>query len=345
MTENKFLRWMSAETRTKWWHDSAIPDEIMKGVADGAVGVTTNPVLVAASLAAIPDYWRPRIAKMVPLSMKGAEKAEKILEIVTSEAAAFVEPVFRSSGGAHGYACAQVNPRKPGDAGLMLAMAYRLAKWAPNIAVKLPATAAGLEVLEECAAGGITVVSTVGFTLPQILATAERYQRGLARARKAGTEPGRCYAVVMVGRIDDYIRDVAEDCKSKALESDIIQCGTAIMKRARKIWAERSYESVLMPAGMRGAYHATDLAGADMTLSIHPKIQAMLARVEGPFVERIEEPVEHDVLERLSTIREFRRAYEPDGLGIEEFITYGVVQKTLSQFAESGWAQIEAFAP
>lgn len=343
MSGNEYLRWMSSNTQTKWWHDSAVPEEIRSSVADGAVGITTNPPLVAASLAAIPEYWRPRLSGAVPAGLKGGEKAEAILEVVTREAAALVEPAFRSSGGKQGYACAQVNPRKPGDAELMFDMAKRLTKWAPNIAVKLPATAAGLEALEECAAIGITVVSTVSFTLPQILAAAERYQRGLARARKAGIASGRCFAVVMVGRIDDYIRDVAEDGKAEALESDIIQCGTAIMKRARKIWAQKGYESVLMPAGMRGAYHVTELAGAEMTLSVHPKIQALLEKLEGPFEERVEVPVPADALARLSKIREFRRAYEPDGMKPEEFITYGVVQKTLSQFVESGWAPIESF--
>ena len=42
------------------------------------------------------------------------------------------------------------------------------------------------------------------------------------------------------------------------------------------------------------------------------------------------------------TIPEFFRAYEPDGLKPEEFITYGVTQKTLSQFSSAGWAMIDS---
>ena len=41
------------------------------------------------------------------------------------------------------------------------AMAHRFTAWAPNIAVKLPATSAGLDVLEECIAEGITITATV----------------------------------------------------------------------------------------------------------------------------------------------------------------------------------------
>ena len=343
MSEIRFLKWLTGETPTRWWHDSAIPDEIRKGLANGATGVTTNPPLVAASLAAIPDYWRP-VLKGIPFTLDTSAKVEAVLNRITCQAASLVEPVFRASKGAQGYACAQVNPRRPGDAEGMLAMAKRLHAWAPNIAVKLPATAAGLDALEECSALGITVTATVSFTLPQALEIAERHRKGLARAKRAGVKPGRCFAVVMVGRIDDYIRDVAEDSRAAVSEADIIQCGTAIMKRADSIFRERRYEAELLPAGMRGAYHVTDLAGADMTLSIHPKIQSLIAKLDGPFEKRIGVPVDSRVIERLSAISEFVRAYEPDGLKPAEFIGYGAVQRTLAQFVETGWAPIETVA-
>lgn len=342
MNENRYLKWLSENTCSKWWHDSAIPDEIEMSIRNGATGVTTNPPLVAAALAAAPNYWRTYMSEL-PKNLEPEVKAEEIIKRVTQKSAKMLEPTFYESGGLQGYVCAQVNPRRPGDADEMLEMAKRLASWAPNIAVKLPVTMAGLEVLEECTALGITVTATVSFTLPQALAIAESYQKALARARKSGGKEGRCFAVVMVGRIDDYIRDVAHDARSNALESDIIQCGTAIMKRANTIFKKNGYEAVLMPAGMRGAYHAMELAGADMTLSIHPKIQSMIAKETEPFTERIDIPVEASVLKRLEMIPEFVRAYEPDGLKPSEFITFGVVQKTLAQFVETGWAPIEAF--
>ncbi len=342
MDENRYLKWLSANTCTKWWHDSAIPAEIETGMRNGATGVTTNPPLVAAALAAAPDYWRPFL-KDIPQNLSPADKAEEIIKRVTQKNAKLLEPIYHSTGGRQGYVCAQVNPRLPGDADEMLEMAKRLASWAPNIAVKLPATAAGLEVLEACIPLGITVTATVSFTLPQALAIAQSYQKALAHTRKAGGKEGRCFAVVMVGRIDDYIRDVAHDARADVMESDIIQCGTAIMKRANDIFKRNGYEAVLLPAGMRGAYHAVELAGADMTLSIHPKIQAMIARETEPFAERIDIPVEAGVLKRLERIPEFVRAYEPDGLKPSEFIAFGAVQRTLAQFVETGWTPIEAF--
>ena len=66
---------------------------------------------------------------------------------------------------------------------------------------------------------------------------------------------------------------------------------------------------------MRGAYHITELVGSMLILSIHPKYQ---------------DP-------------EFIKANEPQGMKTGEFISYGVTQRTLSQFSEVGWKLLEGF--
>ena len=50
-----------------------------------------------------------------------------------------------------------------------------------------------------------------------------------------------------------------------------------------------------------------------------------------------------DVIERLSAMPEFVRAYEPDGMKPNDFVTFGVTQRTLCQFAEVGWKLMESF--
>ena len=41
MSENKFLKWMTSETQSIYWHDSAVIDELEVAIKNGAVGVTT----------------------------------------------------------------------------------------------------------------------------------------------------------------------------------------------------------------------------------------------------------------------------------------------------------------
>ena len=65
----------------------------------------------------------------------------------------------------------------------------------------------------------------------------------------------------MRGRLDDFLREVAQDNKAGVSESDIQQSGLAATKRAYAIYKERGYEAVLLIAALRGPYHFTELAG------------------------------------------------------------------------------------
>lgn len=339
MSENAYLKWLSS-TASCWWTDSAVLEEMDEAIANGATGVTTNPLLIKRSLFGNTPFWRPLLDDL-KLNLTPAERTEEIIRRLTVKIAEKYQPIFESTEGVQGFVCAQVNPCIPGDTLRMLDMAKRLSEWAPNIAVKLPATAAGIDAIEECAALGITTVGTVSFSVSQAVEIARRQELGRKRAMQSGIKPGQAFSVVMVGRQDDYLRDVAQDCHANVKESDLVCAGTAVIKRAYDIIRKEGYASKLMPAGMRGAYHTAELAGADMSMSIGPAIQRQLVGTE--LVEQIDEPVSKDIIGRLMKIPEFVRAYEPDGMKPSEFIAYGITQKTLSQFVEAGWMPIQEF--
>ena len=66
----------------------------------------------------------------------------------------------------------------------IVAQAVRFNELAPNMIVKIPATHAGMEAVEEATARGISINATVSFTLPQACAVAEAVERGLKRGRR-----------------------------------------------------------------------------------------------------------------------------------------------------------------
>ncbi len=343
MNDN-YLRWVATETRTHWWHDSAEAGELDLALERGAGGVTTNPVLTAAALKSNPERFSAAVKKVIAESVSPEAKAEALMRILVTDAARKLAPHFETGDDRAGYVCAQVNPLQSSDREAMVAMGRRLHAWAPNIAVKLPTNAAGLDVLEDLVAEGITVTATVSFTVPQVVAAAERHRAGIERARAKGVEPGKCFAVIMIGRLDDYLRDVARESEMAVEESDIRQAGLAATKRAYAIYQERNYEAVLLIAALRGPYHLTELAGADLLMSIHPSYQQTFVSDEFPREERITHPVDDDVIERLSRMPEFVRAYEPDapaGLAVDEFAGFGATQLTLNQFCEAGWRPLE----
>ncbi len=341
--KQQYLRWVIDNTKTVWWHDSAEPSEVERGIQRGAVGATTNPFLSHLALSRNKDAWAKEIDNVLSEHVEPERRAEELMSVAITHAAHQFEPQYEKSAGRMGYVCAQVNPARAADRERMLSMARRFHAWAPNIAVKLPATAAGLDVLEDCTAEGITATLTVSYTVPQVIAIAERHRQGIQRAKQNGVEPGKCFAVIMIGRLDDYLRDMAHDCEANISESDIRQAGLAVSKQAYSIYKQRGYEAVLIVAALRGTYHMTELAGAEIIMSIAPPYQEMLLSEELPFEERIDRPIPGDVIERLSVLPEFVRAYEPEGMQPKDFITYGVTQKTLAQFHEGGWKLLENF--
>jgi transaldolase len=344
MGERNYLQWLSAETRTAWWHDSGDPAELDAAMENGAVGVTTNPVLCAQALTKNRDRWGGEIRDAVRSAKSPGAKAEALMRIVVASAARRLEPLHRITAGAQGYVCAQVDPSLAGDRAAMEDMARRFDAWAPNIAVKLPATSAGLDVMERCAADGITTTITVSFTVPQVLAVGRRFQEA-SRRRTARARAGRCFAVVMIGRLDDYLREVCADNGDGLSEEEIRCAGLAVAKRAHRLYHENGYEATLLVAALRGVYHMTGLAGGDLVMSIHPTYQKAL--LGGP-AERgrwIDEPVPAAIQAKLEQVPEFVRAYEPDGLTEEEMVSYGATQRTLSGFIEGGWKLLEQFTP
>ncbi len=342
MAEQSYLQWLAGETHTNWWHDSADLDELRVALENSAVGVTTNPVLVAKALYARPQEWRP-LLPVLPEGLDPEQRTEELMKTVTQKVAAMLLPEYERSQGKSGFVCAQVSPARAADREAMAQMAKRFHAWAPNIAVKLPVTEAGLDILEDCAAEGITITATVSFTVPQVIAIAERYRRGLERAKRDGKKTGQCFAVIMIGRLDDFLRDVVWDRKADVSESDIRQAGLAVTKRAYSIFQERDYEATLLVAALRGTYHMERLAGGKLIMSIHPKYQKMLLESNAPREESIDVPVMPEVIQRLETLPEFVHAYEPDGMRPEEFISYAVTQRTLTQFRLVGWESIGAF--
>lgn len=342
MSTNTYLNWVIEQTDTEWWHDSADVAELDLGLERGAVGVTTNPVLASAALLKNRALWRSAIDRALASALPSEQKAESLMRIAVTSAAEKLMPRFEASHGQAGIVCAQVNPMRAGDRDRMYAMAKRFHAWAPNIAVKLPATAAGLDVLEDCIAEGVTTTATVSFTVPQAIAIAERHRAGIARASAKGLAPGKCFAVIMIGRLDDYLREIAQDSRIPVSESDIRQAGLAVSKRAYAIYRERGYDARLLVAALRGDYHLTELAGAALVMSVHPTYQESFVANDFPREARIAHPVPAVVIERLRQMPDFARAYEPDGMAPADFMGFGLTQRTLSQFSES-WKQMESY--
>lgn len=344
MSGMNYLQWLSTNTQTAWWHDSGDPLELQTALANGAVGVTTNPILCAEALKNNKDFWRQEIREALEADKTPRARAESLMKIVVTYAARQMEPIHRKTAGKHGYACAQVDPSCAGSRVEMYDQARRFSAWAANIAMKLPATRAGMDVMEKCCAEGMTVVMTVSFSVAQVMAIGKRYKQ-VQQAAKRGAKVGGCFSVMMIGRVDDYLREAFADNEEPVSESELRMAGLSIVKRASQLYRQDRFEAQLLVAALRGNYHMIGLAGGDLTMSIHPAHQRTLVDEQVEQRERFQELIPLALQEKLCRIPEFRKAYDPLGLSENEMITFGLTQRTLAQFVETGWKLLEQFQP
>ncbi len=134
--------------------DTANVEQIKQGVKLGVSGVTTNPTLVAKE--GLKDY--EAVVKEICTIVDGPVSAEVV-----------------------------VNDKEE-----MLAQARNIATWAPNVMVKIPSTADGLEVISQLTKEKIKVNMTLCFSVNQAL---------------LGALAGATFVSPFVGRLDDAGHD------------------------------------------------------------------------------------------------------------------------------------------
>jgi transaldolase len=342
-TPKSLLHQMTLEQPTQFWNDSCEVDSLKRAIEHGATGATSNPVIVLEAIEADRPRWLEITAALVREHPAESEEdlAWRIVARAATEAAALLEQVFEAHDGRAGRLSVQVNPRHYTDAQRMVAHAEELYGLAPNMAIKVPAVAAGIEAMEELTARGVVVNATVCFTLPQAIAVAEAIERGLKRAKAGGLETERLtpWVTIMVGRLDDHLRDQQAAGATEAQRAFDVErirlASRAVMRRAYAIFRQRGYRATLLAAAMRSHHHWSDFIGGDLVVTIPPAWQETFNASGVQLRPRIDEPVDQAALQALlEAFPDFKRAYEEQGLEPEAFVTFGATVKTLHQFLD-----------
>jgi transaldolase len=328
---------MVRDTSTDYWNDSCAAAELDYAIARGATGATSNPSIVLEVLRKEQAHWLPRIraiAKADPSSTE-TDVTWTVVEEMAVRGAMVLEPTFARDAGRTGRLSLQTDPTNYPNTDRMLAQGRRFAGLAPNIQVKFPATRAGVAAIEQATAAGININATVCFTVSQAIAVAEAVERGLDAFAADGGDTASMSPVctIMIGRLDDWMRMLVER-DSIAIHPDALDwAGIAAFKRAYGLYNERGYRTRLLAAAYRHRLHWTELVGGDVVLTM---THAWQTRFNDSGIEpspRIDEPVPAVLLDELrQRIPDFDRAYEPDGLAIDEFDGYGATVRTLRGF-------------
>jgi transaldolase len=331
---------MALTTPTDFWNDSCSVQELTNAIDNGAVGATTNPTIVHYVLKKEMHLWRDRIYQIIQENPTWSEVeiTWKVIEELATNGANLLYPVFEREKHKKGRISIQTNPQLYRNAEAIVAQALHFDSLAPNIQVKIPVTKAGIVAIEEATYHGVNITATVSFTVPQAIAVAEAVERGLRLRQAEGKSVAEMspVSVCMVGRLDDWMHVLAKR-ENIAIDPGYLNwAGLACIKRIYQIFQERGYRTRILSAAIRHHMHWSELVGGDLAMTLPYEWQVQFNASDIEVIPRMQNPVESRMVETMyRLIPDFRRAFEPDGLAIDEFDDYGATARTLRTFISS----------
>jgi transaldolase len=328
---------MTQTTQTCLWNDSASISELKYSLDNGAVGATCNPVIVVGVLKKEFDAWKGGIqalANELPTATED-EIAWQVVREMSANAAALLKPIFDQQKGKNGRLSIQTDPRLYRNTDAIVKQTIEFNRLAPNMIVKIPVTRAGIPAIEEATYRGVSINATVSFTLPQCIAVAEAVERGLKRREKEGLPIDTMGPVctIMVGRLDDWLKVVAEKENISVDPGYLEWAGVAVFKKAYEIFRKRGYRIRLLSAAFRNHMHWSEFIGGDVVIS-PPHAWQVRFNASGIGIEsRMQNEVDSRIVDELNKrFPDFRRAYNEGGLTPDEFDSFGATRRTLRQF-------------
>ncbi len=223
-------------TGTKLWLDSIDPDLVKKNFDFGAVGATSNPIIVADLVAT--GRFDSRLKELAEKGVDDFEAAWTLTDELVKKAQDVFKPVFEKTKGNTGYVSFELDPLiedvdnpLPHDERVKryIGLGKQWGIGRGNRMIKVPATPAGLDALEELAANGIPLNVTLIFSERQYKTARDNVWRGAQRL--ADKSKFKSVYSIFVSRVDVYTEKHVPTLSKEAQG----QVGIVNVKR---LWAE-----------------------------------------------------------------------------------------------------------
>lgn len=242
--------------------------DLLDYVEQGITGITSNPATFGKAISQGSEYDE----QIEALAQEGKSPPE-IYEALTVEdaqlAADVLRPVFDEKKGRDGFFSLEVNPHLAHDRRGTINEAHRLfglvAK--PNLMVKVPASEAGYQAIQQLTEDGLNINVTLIFSLGQYEQTVEAYLSGLERRLANGYGVGHIASVAsfFVSRVDTVVDELLEQHKDPSAKSLMGKIGIANAKMAYQRYKEIFTSERWRHLAERGAHVQRVLYGSTGT--------------------------------------------------------------------------------
>ena len=327
---------------TKIWLDSIDPDLVQANRKLGATGATSNPIIVADLIKS--GRFDGDLARYVAEGIDDEEIAWAMTDQLVRNAQKVFEPIWRETSGNDGYVSFELDPLledpqlgPPHDERVRryIDLGKKWSEGHSNRMIKVPATPAGLDALEELCAAGVTLNVTLIFTERQYRLAREAVWRGAQRRPSLDTFKS-AYSI-FISRVDVYTEQHVPELNDAAQGQVGLAGAKRIWSGNQKFWSEKSLpleqEIIFASTGTKKASDPADkyvgaLVGTDIQTN-PPKTNDDIEALGKTYTRNIDQLPEQAVLDEIDA--------KVDQVKLEETL----MREGVAKFADPHKALIE----
>jgi transaldolase len=298
---------------TKVWLDGVEPEDVKRNRAQGISGATSNPIIISGILES--GHFDDRITAFVEKGLDDDAIAWALDDELVKNAQQVFLPVWEQTKGNDGYVSFELDPlledvAKPVPHAERVKKYIELGKkWSAghkNRMIKVPATPAGLEALEELAAYGVTLNVTLIFSERQYKIARDNVWKG-AQRRKAGLDGFKSVYSIFISRLDVYTEKQVPDLSPAAQGQVGIVNVKRIWKLNQEFWKGKGLklqqEIVFASTGTKKPTDPPDkyveaLAGSDIQTN-PPATNAAVEKLNKTYTRKVDQMPPDAVLKEI----------------------------------------------
>jgi len=230
---------------TKLWLDSVDPDLVVSHRRLGATGATSNPIIIS-NLIKSGRYDSELLRLLAKQDLSDNDAAWALTDQVVAAAQQEFLPVWHKTGGDDGYVSFEIDPLLEA-ADNPISRQERVQQYVElgthwshdhiNRMIKVPATPAGLEAIEELAARGVPLNVTLIFTMRQYQAARDAIWRGAQRL--ASLDKFKSVYSIFISRVDVYTAKEVPQLSPEAQGQVGLLNAKLLWKDNQQFWDER----------------------------------------------------------------------------------------------------------
>jgi transaldolase len=317
-------------TGTKVWLDGVDPADIRKNLEWGITGATSNPTIISGILGK--GGFDQKIHELIGQGLDDEAIAWALDDELVQAAQEVFLPVWERTRGDDGYVSFELDPFIEDDS---LALPHRERvrrygelgrRWAAgheNRMIKVPATPAGLDALEDLAAAGVTLNVTLMFTERQYQLASEAIWRGAQRRQKGLNDFKSVYSI-FISRIDVYTEQRFRNLSPAAQGQVGLVTAKRVWRRNQEFWREKALrlkqEIVFASTGVKKQSEPPDkyveaLAGSDIETNPPATNEAVqhLGKTYTSQIERLPPSAVMDEIDQKLDMLELERTLISEG--------------------------------